>query len=781
MYSNNKIQIKNDMNTSLTSNDIKYNYDDVYTSNLINQDLNGQLLNNKNSKFENLKYQAFKNNYENDQNYGSSNRTLINNIQQNQANTNSKNLDNSKSQYNIIDNDNLNNNNNNNNDNKNNQPKIKITRVVIDSANRVTIPKNIIDKTIITLPSNPLYFVSGSNILTVYQPNNNFAVNDNIIIQGVLAQTIYLNPNSLSLISGTTYIKINQTGQNLIFNFLSPAYIKISGIVGTTNASYVGNVPINSINGIQQIYYSINGSNNRSNDYYYINVNVTINANVIYDAESPFNITPLSICGININNINANYPLNALQNNGYQTITSILIDSVTNIQYGYQITLNQNANITTQYSYTNTTTNATVTKNFTLGTNIYDLMNTYPTYKMTTNTSTNNITVAKILNAIDGYPDQNYYKISLRKTFYNVNKIRLVDSEIPNTDNLIKSQPTNVQNNLFYWQILQDGNAMYCASLTSGSYTIDTFITELTNVINKQPRQNLNPYVTYNYSEGNVTGYINKYNNTFITINPSTNIFSIIMYSQITLNSPLLLSTTIYSDGYSRLIVLHPNHLLSVGDQITITNALATQGIPSSIINGTFIIYQVDNSNTYQVTLPIYNKLSNVGKTYGGVAVVIQYPLSFRLLFDKQNTIGKILGFQNIGSSYAITAYAKTITNQSGYVIDLTTNSVGLQNYDNNTINFSGKSYILMCCPIFSNSINSIGTVNNIFAKLLLSGPANSIIYNQHVQICEEPPEIIKSLSEFEVIFVNPDGTSVYFNNIDHSYTLEIFENIDAK
>jgi hypothetical protein len=78
---------------------------------------------------------------------------------------------------------------------------------------------------------------------------------------------------------------------------------------------------------------------------------------------------------------------------------------------------------------------------------------------------------------------------------------------------------------------------------------------------------------------------------------------------------------------------------------------------------------------------------------------------------------------------------------------------------------------------IFKDSINIRG-IQNIFAKLLLSGDPNTIIYNDFIQIGQEFIDPIASLGEIEFFFYTPDGELFDFNNIDVSFTIELFEEI---
>ena len=52
-----------------------------------------------------------------------------------------------------------------------------------------------------------------------------------------------------------------------------------------------------------------------------------------------------------------------------------------------------------------------------------------------------NINISKIIDYIEGYPYNNHYKINLNKNFYNVYRIDLVSTEIPNTEKTIRNYP----------------------------------------------------------------------------------------------------------------------------------------------------------------------------------------------------------------------------------------------------------------------------------------------------------------------------------------------------
>jgi hypothetical protein len=73
----------------------------------------------------------------------------------------------------------------------------------------------------------------------------------------------------------------------------------------------------------------------------------------------------------------------------------------------------------------------------------------------------------------------------LKKTYYNVKKIKLVSSEFPNTELLIKEVPDEQKNNSLYWQILDDGNHIYSVNINSGNYDSQSLQSELVDKISK--------------------------------------------------------------------------------------------------------------------------------------------------------------------------------------------------------------------------------------------------------------------------------------------------------
>jgi hypothetical protein len=94
-------------------------------------------------------------------------------------------------------------------------------------------------------------------------------------------------------------------------------------------------------------------------------------------------------------------------------------------------------------------------------------------------------------------------------------------------------------------------------------------------------------------------------------------------------------------------------------------------------------------------------------------------------------------------------------------------------------MNFVGNfNYFLM----YLNDIEYIYLNNNLpsaFAKIQLSGNPGDILFNTYTTI---PYNIyykgfpIQTLTNIHVKFLYPDGSRIYFRNINHSFTLKITE-----
>jgi len=613
--------------------------------------------------------------------------------------------------------------------------KYKTTRINIDSFYRNKYPKNILDSNQHFLSNNPFYFQIGSNLLTIYDPSHGYSYGDNIIIKNI---TVVLQNAKIIFEKDNYYVRIELDNHNLnpLYNYI----ILINNFVGNnTNNTIFDNININYINKIQNVYFT-DGINIATNNFFYIKINIK----PITNNNSLCDINLYALNGIPLSNINSDYPISINQAQSSLNITNIISQDY------YQVTLSLKATIGLKNNI-----------------NLISLQSA-------TGVGGSDIIISKIVSVIEGFPDANHFKYSLGRNFSHVRKIRLLSSEIPNTEKMIRSSPISKQNNLLYWQNVDDGLIEYMISITEGNYSIDDLATEIQAQVVATPRQG-----QLNVNTSRII-YLNDHFAT-VNINQNNNKFEISYYTTVILTQAITKSTYTFSDGFIRIIVNHPNHKLNSGDTIFINNAVDTEAIPSTAMNGTFPIETIINVDNYQIKLAKFNVSTFNAATGGGDAINILTPLQTRLLFDRVGTIGNLLGFRNVGDYNAITIYSKKISNIIEYELDSNLNTLGIKNssiINNTLLNFNGDNYIYLTLNyIFKDSIDIQG-IKNIFAKLLLSGNPNTVIYNDFIQIGEEFLNTIISLSELEIFFYTADGLLYDFNNINVSFTIELFEEI---
>lgn len=639
---------------------------------------------------------------------------------------------------------------------------IKSTLLNIDSSYREQYPKNICSSDTQVLPLNPLILTY--NTITINYPNHNLSINDNIVIQNVEGESKTLI-NSFYLINNFEYFIIVYNNNNININYkdyTDSLFINIELIGSQLSENIINNIFFNSLFGIKQTLISNDIALSslikiqsfakdilNIDDITSIDGKALINQtclfislpsqfidsnNSYYQVNQIFKISYLHLGGINISYINANYPINDNNYQSSQTVYNIIDENT------FQIQLNNSS------------------------------------YAVEYKCGGKNIQIMKIINSITGYPNSNFYVINLKKIFNNVIKIKLVSTEFPFVDILIKK---NINNKL-YWKNIQDGQNIYHITIDEGFYSDETFIKKLESLMNNVPRYNnndLNP----------------NYNNFEIIL--ESNIQKITFNSYNLINLPNCLSCNqqnIDSVLYYVVTINFINNFLKVNDYITIINSdditinniTSLDGylsINSSYINKTFKIYSI-NVNSYNIILgkSDYIKTTNVNiENNGGIELIIKFSVYVSFLFNYPDTIGNILGFKNVGFPYSIIDYKFSTTNQDSYINSNNLNQVGdIISYSSGFLNFNGtNNYFLM----YLNDIDYIQMFNikSAFAKILLNGLPGDILFNTFTEI---PKSIfsnvfpISELSQLTISFNYSDGTMVNFRNINHSFTLEIIE-----
>lgn len=625
---------------------------------------------------------------------------------------------------------------------------LKISLINIDSGYRTKIPKNIYSSSVSYLPKNPLTINSNSSVIQINYPNHNFSVNDQIIIQNVTGYN-YVVSGGLFLYNNFNYcvIKIKHYYNTDYTKLLVKPSITISMMDQTNETLAFGNIPLNSILGTYNIILpSIADITNPIPDTVLSNLSVTSAKELDSDyiliqlpfnyyslSDSVFEITEflklsfLDLNGIPLNGINADYPINYERLQGFQQVYQVI-----------------DAN------------------NFTINTNYLAISDGI--------SGGSKVQIMKIINTEIGYPESNNYSIKLKKTYTNVVRVELISTEIPYIEYLIYSSGPN-KNNKIYWKHLDDGNYIYSCEILQGNYDGSTLFSLLESQMNNVQRKESTPEnLIYNNFTIDYNGYTQEVKfNAFKTENIP--------------NSLQIDVVTIKSIDYFRLTIIHPNNLVEIGDIISLSNAEQIGLIQANFLNTKLKVYEVNkNNSSYSILLGTILQLAtsvNLTETItgnGGGNTTVTTRANASLLFSYSDTLGKIIGFRDVGQPNAITPYKSVISNFDNYVIETRLNTVGIINNGNLLLNLSGTyNYLLFYINDFE-LLQSNSTLLPCFAKILLSGLPGDVLYNTFVNYPLEFDFPIASLNQLNIRITYGDGSLPDFKNIEHSFTLKITE-----
>lgn len=623
--------------------------------------------------------------------------------------------------------------------------------VNIDSSFRNKIPKNILENQYINLSENSLNFTEGDNNLKIYIPNHKFKINDRIVIQNVESDSKYYN-DALYFLNDSNFVILYWKDHGITSDYLKYYdifEIEISDVVGT-HGNYIHNLPANLLNSVYQVYLlneddtigtfdqkyflqenilselNIADSDSFRKDYFFIQLPINFNSyeNSNFKYIHMIKLSLKNIVGIPLNLINANFPINYTQLNGYQVITDVETDYI-------KITLD------------------------------------IKPFKTLLNYGNNKIMITKILSEIEGYPNTNQYKVYLKKTFYNIISIELLSSEISYLDYLVKGPGEINTNNKIYWQNIDDGEYVYHAEIEPGNYDPETFVEHL--------QEKMNTVETISSTSEN--RIFNLFN---IELNTNTQKILFKSFKTEILVKPFNIEEIIINNQTRyKITIIHKNNSVQINDEIIISNAKSTLGISSTILNNTHIVNEINKKdNSYSILLPPLTLGTVRTDNKGGNSVNITTANVFRLLFNYLDTIGNLIGFKNVGNKDSITKYGTKISNLDNYYLEgnFSLNEVGDVKILKNYFNFTGKFfYFLMYVNNFE-SIISNGDIPNAFSKIQINGNPGDILFNSHISYPVFFDIPIPQLSELEIKFMYPDGNLVDFSNVDHSFTLKITE-----
>ena len=629
----------------------------------------------------------------------------------------------------------------------------KTSYINIDSRFRNINPQNVVKMLPNYLPSNPIStFKDEFRVQIKITDNSNlFSIGDKIVLQNIIKTPIILN-NAVYLISNYNYYMVNMNNHNIKYEYtqVDNYNVNVSSYEQLTLSDrLIGNIPINSILGIHSVNIynndeiflpnviknriltelNINDTQLIQNYFFiklpfnYINVN-QINTSTTYLAfnniEKIFVFTFNNIGCINLYYLNANYPIN---NSQYQAYHEITLVSDNYIEF--------NSSSIGYFEETN---------------------------------GGDSITIGKVINIIEGYPNNNNYTINLKKNLTDVYSIELVSTEFPYINNNINSNY-----NKLYWKYLEDGDYIYNITIDEGDYYLDSLVNILKTKMNNIERIYSTPdNIVYTEFDINYDSSSQEFK--FLSYKTDLNPYSLSLEQDLSLGSQVL-----------KLIIKQKGNYVTIGDTITISNANNIGDISSTLINKSHIIYSINvEASTYTVILVANQFLQNINLSGdGGAKTTIKTPILTSFLFNYSDTIGLLLGFKYVGSSTSITPYAHITSNMMNYIYPTIYNEVGERTVSNNYFNFQGMNYyILMYLNDYEN-VYTTNNFNNAFTKILMKGNTGDILYNTYIKHSPLVFDIpLKTLNELKISYLYPNGTSPDFRNIEHSFTLKIVERL---
>jgi hypothetical protein len=611
----------------------------------------------------------------------------------------------------------------------------------------------------INLRENPLQLTYDSNELFI-KTNDliKLNVNDKISLSGLYntSKNLKVDSDFFEFTINSYYVKVNYP-HTLYFEDLAHVknysntdlYVEFLDITKNVNpeSNFINNIPVNTLNLIQKVYLYNPDNEDFSNDYFFIKLVKPFNGNNYENFT--FKLVYLYTYGIANNKINSQYPINAHNNQGYLLVKKIKPD-------GIIVELSKKAN----FRYNE------------LGNII--------------NYGGNNISISKINELIKGYPIPNEYHVDLDRTFNNVIMIKLISSEFPVLNKLVyecKNDTELNMNNKLYWQNYEDHEIIYSVSISQGNYTMEQLISLIENKVLEVQRQ----------TTVELFGNYNKKNIIKIDYYEGNNEIKFYSFKEAELIDPF--KEVIEVDdaiGDYKIKIYHQNHNLLNADKIIISNASSYGGFSETVINGTFYIDEIIDSDNYYIYLTNVNRYENYyiapsGEQNGGNAVNILVENIFRLMFNYNDTLGAFFGFRYLGEKKSVTKFASVISNKYLYQGEFLDQSLICMSENNETvlrsITLEDQNYIYMTCVapnVETNIINQMITfskIKNVFSKIQIhydTNIVNNMVYNSFTCNPSYIHNPIPELKELYFKFYDKYGNLLEYSDFEHSFTLEI-------
>ncbi|AUV58344.1 hypothetical protein [Bandra megavirus] len=203
------------------------------------------------------------------------------------------------------------------------------------------------------------------------------------------------------------------------------------------------------------------------------------------------------------------------------------------------------------------------------------------------------------------------------------------------------------------------------------------------------------------------------------------------------------------------IIIKHPNHDLTVGTNIIISDSNDIGNTPASIINSEHVIDNIIDSNRYSIKLGKYNPIQSQFQNVCFNNIRIKYPNKFMLLLEESDNLNQILGFVDIHT------YTNSITKK----------------YEINDIIKNYNNYFYITCKNFG-CFENTKPVSDVFAIVKLNEMTrnNKYLSESLVSYPKIFDTALDSLNELDIKMYYPNGELVDFFGTEHMFIMEIKE-----
>ena len=237
-------------------------------------------------------------------------------------------------------------------------------------------------------------------------------------------------------------------------------------------------------------------------------------------------------------------------------------------------------------------------------------------------------------------------------------------------------------------------------------------------------------------------------NNCIIVPSEMTIIYDNLLINQtISPNNSTVSSISIDKTKNNLLIVEHNEHQMTENNYVIISGSNIINYVPPHIINTKHIISKIINNNSYLIHIEKY-AFETVEHING--LVKIKTPSLFQMSFSMADNMGNLLGFDSYDTPFMMNIKGK--------------NSISLKKPD----------YFYICCDELKSEIKNTFPVTDVMAIINISLDCH-ILKDTFVPI-QNAYNNKKILSQLHFKIKDKFNELIDFNNVDHSFVIEITE-----